>query len=231
MLIAAARGCLAHEMSEFDFLPHHRARHAAAPGFARRRLPSKEVAALSAAAENPLIITNCAGRDPEGVDGARASSPNVTRSRRSSTQPSHVDSQRPPDDSGYGSGNPRSAKRRRDTSPSISGGALVAGDQQSSRARDAKVIHMERRSAARLTRRCAAILRHRARPARRPRMRVLNETMAEHEARREAAHRQSPGGAGAEALAAFARRLASEKLAEVQGQSPIHPGWIDPLHR
>src|SRR3970282_2464807 len=56
------REVLAHKTNGFTYTTPSR-QHAAAPAFPNGDAV-EEVAALLAAAENPLIITNCAGRDP-----------------------------------------------------------------------------------------------------------------------------------------------------------------------
>ena len=96
--LSLPREVLAHKMSEFTYTTPSR-QHAAAPAFPMA-MPSKKSAALLAAAENPLIITNCAGRDPKGVDRARR----VRRTLRDPgdpvPQPLHVDCQQPSDEFG-----------------------------------------------------------------------------------------------------------------------------------
>jgi acetolactate synthase-1/2/3 large subunit len=61
--LALPREVLAHNMNEFTYTTPSR-QHAAAPACPNCEA-AEEVAALLAAAENPLIITNCAGRDPK----------------------------------------------------------------------------------------------------------------------------------------------------------------------
>jgi acetolactate synthase-1/2/3 large subunit len=61
--LALPREVLAHNMNEFTYTTPSR-QHAAAPACPNCEA-AEEAAALLAAAENPLIITNCAGRDPK----------------------------------------------------------------------------------------------------------------------------------------------------------------------
>lgn len=61
--LSLPRKVLAHKMNEFTYTTPSR-QHAAAPAFPNGDAV-EEVAALLAAAENPLIITTAAGRDPK----------------------------------------------------------------------------------------------------------------------------------------------------------------------
>ena len=215
--LSLPREVLAHKMSEFTYTTPTR-QHAAAPACPNGDAV-EEAAALLAAAEHPLIITNCAGRS-QGMGGARRVRQRYAipviqyRNRYMSIASNH------PMNLGY------------ELKPLLqSADVILAVDiavpwlPATDKVRDdAKVIHMGadplhgyvpvRGHPCDIALACATA----------EGLRVLNETMAEHEAR---AKLRIDKRRGALAVSWQALRDGwGKKLAEVKGQSPIHPAWI-----
>jgi acetolactate synthase-1/2/3 large subunit len=216
--LALPREVLAHKMNEFTYTTPTR-QHAAAPAFPNGDA-AEEVAAMLAAAENPLIITNAAGRDPKawtalGDFAERYAIPVIQYRNRYMSIPSNH-----PMNLGY------------ELKPLLqSADVILAIDiavpwlPASDKVReDAKVIHMGpdplhgyvpvRGHPCDIALACATA----------EGLHVLNEAMAEHEARAKLRidKRRS-------ALAESWKTLRDgwrKKLEEVKGQSPIHPAWI-----
>jgi len=216
--LALPREVLAHPMNEFTYSTPSR-QHPAAPACPNGDAV-EEVAALLAAAENPLIITNSAGRDPHawsalGDFAERYAIPVVQyRNRYMSLASNH------PMNLGY---ELRPLLERADVILAIDVAVpwLPASDKVRD---DAKVIHMGpdplhgyvpvRGHPCDIALACATA----------EGLRVLNESMAEHEARtkiridkRRASLAESWQGL---------RDNWRKKLESAKGQPTIHPAWI-----
>ena len=216
--LSLPREVLAHKMSEFTYTTPSR-QHAAAPT-SPNSAAVDEVAALLAAAEHPLIITNCAGRDPKAWSALsefaeRYAIPVVQYRNRYMSIPSNH-----PMNLGY------------ELKPLLqSADVILAIDiavpwlPATDKVRDdAKVIHMApdplhgyvpvRGHPCDIALACATA----------EGLQVLNGTMAEHEARAKLRIDKRRGE-----LAVSWKTLRdgwSKKLEDVKGQSPIHPAWI-----
>ncbi|MGH8544312.1 MAG: thiamine pyrophosphate-dependent enzyme, partial [Gammaproteobacteria bacterium] len=212
------REVLAQTMNEFTYTTPSR-QNPAAPAFPNGDAV-EEVAALLAGAENPLIITNAAGRDPKAwsalADFAeRYAIPVIQyRNRYMSIASNH------PMNLGYGL-NPLLENADVILAIDVAVPWLPASDKVRD---DAKVIHMGpdplhgyvpvRGHPCDIGLACATA----------EGLRVLNETMAEHEARAKTRIEKRRG------LIADKWKTMREgwrkKLESVKGQTPIHPGWI-----
>jgi acetolactate synthase-1/2/3 large subunit len=216
--LALPREVLAHPMSDFTYTTPSR-QHAAAPAYPNGDAV-EEVAGLLAAAENPLIITNAAGRAPKSWSALaefaeRYAIPVVQyRNRYMSLPSSH------PMNLGY------------DLKPWLGNADVILAVDiavpwlpASDKVRDdAKVIHMGpdplhgyvpvRGHPCDIALACATS----------EGLRVLNESMAEHEARiklRIDKRRLSLAESWKALRDSWSKRLESAK-----GQSTIHPAWI-----
>jgi acetolactate synthase-1/2/3 large subunit len=209
---------LAQKMSEFTYTTPSR-QHAAAPAFPNADAVD-EVAALLAQAENPLIITNSAGRDPKAWTALsdfaeRYAIPVIQYRNRYMSIPSDH-----PMNLGY------------ELKPLLqSADVILAIDiavpwlPATDKVRDdAKVIHMGpdplhgyvplRGHPCDIALACATA----------EGLHVLNEAVAEHEAK--AKLRIDKRRAALAESWQTMREGWRKKLAEVKGQSPIHPAWI-----
>ena len=216
--LALPREVLAHPMNEFTYSTPSR-QHPAAPAFPNGDAV-EEVAALLAAAENPLIITNSAGRDPNawsalGDFAERYAIPVVQYRNRYMSLPSNH-----PMNLGY---ELRPLLEKADVILAIDVAVpwLPASDKVRD---DAKVVHMGpdplhgyvpvRGHPCDIALACATA----------EGLRVLNESMAEHEARtkiridkRRASLAESWQGL---------RDNWRKKLESAKGQATIHPAWL-----
>jgi acetolactate synthase-1/2/3 large subunit len=216
--LALPREVLAHPMNEFTYSTPSR-QHPAAPSFPNGEAV-EEVAALLAAAENPLIITNSAGRDPSawsalGEFAERYALPVVQYRNRYMSLPSHH-----PMNLGYEL-KPLLEKADVILAIDVAVPWLPASDKVRD---DAKVIHMGpdplhgyvpmRGHPCDIALACATA----------EGLRVLNDAMAEHEAR--ARLRIDKRRASlAESWKAL-RDSWGKKLEAAKGQTTIHPAWI-----
>jgi acetolactate synthase-1/2/3 large subunit len=216
--LALPREVLAHPMNEFTYSTPSR-QHPAAPAVPNGDAV-EEVAALLAAAENPLIITNSAGRDPNawsalGDFAERYAIPVVQYRHRYMSLPSNH-----PMNLGY---ELRPLLEKADVILAIDVAVpwLPASDKVRD---DAKVVHMGpdplhgyvpvRGHPCDIALACATA----------EGLRVLNESMAEHEARtkiridkRRASLAESWQGL---------RDSWRKKLESAKGQPTVHPAWI-----
>ena len=216
--LSLPREVLAQTMAEFTYTTPSR-QHAAAPAFPNGEAV-EQLAALLAAAENPLIITSSAGRDPRAwsalADFAeRYAIPVIQYRNRYMSIPSNH-----PMNLGY------------ELSPLLENADVIlaidvpvpwlpAYDKVRD---DAKVIHMGpdplhgyvpiRGHPCDIALACATA----------EGLQVLNETMAEHEGRAKM-RIDKRRAALAERWKAL-REAWRKKLESVKGQSPIHPSWI-----
>jgi acetolactate synthase-1/2/3 large subunit len=216
--LALPREVLAQKMSEFTYTTPSR-QHAAAPAFPNADAVD-EVGALLAQAENPLIITNSAGRDPKAWTALsdfaeRYAIPVIQYRNRYMSIPSDH-----PMNLGY------------ELKPLLqSADVILAIDiavpwlPATDKVRDdAKVIHMGpdplhgyvplRGHPCDIALACATA----------EGLHVLNEAVAEHEAK--AKLRIDKRRAALAESWQTMREGWRKKLAEVKGQSPIHPAWI-----
>jgi acetolactate synthase-1/2/3 large subunit len=216
--LALPREVLAHPMSEFTYSTPSRQHPAAAP------FPNgeavEEVAALLAAAENPLIITNSAGRDPSawsalGEFSERYAIPVVQYRNRYMSLPSNH-----PMNLGYGL-QPLLEKADVILAADVAVPWLPASDKVRD---DAKVIHMGpdplhgyvpvRGHPCDIALACGTA----------EGLRVLNDAMAEHEAKAKLRidKRRASLAESWKALRDGWRK----KLETAKGQATIHPAWI-----
>ena len=216
--LSLPREVLSQTMAEFTYTTPSR-QHAAAPAFPNGAAV-EEVAALLAAADNPLIITSSAGRDPKAwsalADFAeRYAIPVIQYRNRYMSIPSNH-----PMNLGY------------ELSPLLeNAGVILAVDvpvpwlPAYDKVRDdAKVIHMGpdplhgyvpvRGHPCDIALACATA----------EGLKVLNETMAEHEAKSKLRIDKRRASL-AESWKAL-REGWHKKLDSVKGQTPIHPAWI-----
>lgn len=216
--LSLPREVLAQTMDEFTYTTPSR-QHAAAPAYPNGDAV-QEVAALLAGAENPLIITNSAGRDPKawsalGDFAERYALPVIQYRNRYMSIPSNH-----PMNLGY------------ELKPLLeNAGVILAIDvavpwlPASDKVReDAKVIHMGpdplhgyvpvRGHPCDIGLACATA----------EGLRVLNETMAEHEPRAKT-RIEKRRALLAEKWKAMRESWRNE-LDSVKGQTPIHPAWI-----
>ncbi len=216
--LSLPREVLAQTMDEFTYTTPSR-QHAAAPACPNGDAV-EEVAALLAGAENPLIITNAAGRDPKAWSALSAFAeryalPVVQYRNRYMSLPSNH-----PMNLGY------VLKPLLDNADVILAiDVAVPWLPASDKVRDdAKVIHMGpdplhgyvpvRGHPCDIALACATA----------EGLRVLNETMAEHEARAKIRF-EKRRALLAESWNAL-RESWRKRLESVKGQSPIHPAWI-----
>jgi acetolactate synthase-1/2/3 large subunit len=216
--LALPREVLAHPMNEFTYNTPSR-QHPAAPSFPNGEAV-EEVAALLAAAENPLIITNSAGRDPSawsalGQFAERYAIPVVQYRNRYMSLPSHH-----PMNLGYEL-KPLLDKADVILAVDVAVPWLPASDKVRD---DAKVIHMGpdplhgyvpvRGHPCDIALACASA----------EGLRVLNETMAEHEAgaKLRIDKRRASLADSWKAL----RDSWAKKLEAAKNQGTIHPAWI-----
>jgi acetolactate synthase I/II/III large subunit len=216
--LSLPREVLSQTMAEFTYTTPSR-QHAAAPAFPNGEAV-EEVAALLAAAENPLIITSSAGRDPKAWSALaefaeRYAIPVIQYRNRYMSIPSNH-----PMNLGY------------ELSPLLeNAGVILAVDvpvpwlPAYDKVRDdAKVIHMGpdplhgyvpvRGHPCDIALACATA----------EGLKVLNETMAEHEAKSKL--RIDKRRASLAESWKTLRAGWSKKLDSVKGQTPIHPAWI-----
>ena len=216
--LSLPREVLAQTMGEFTYTTPSR-QHAAAPAFPNGDAVG-EVAALLAGAENPLIITNAAGREPKawsalGDFAERYAIPVVQYRNRYMSLPSNH-----PMNLGY------VLKPLLDNADVILAiDVAVPWLPASDKVRDdAKVIHMGpdplhgyvpvRGHPCDIALACATA----------EGLHVLNETMAEHEARAKLRIDKRRGS-----LADNWKTMREgwrKKLESVKGQTPVHPAWI-----
>jgi acetolactate synthase-1/2/3 large subunit len=216
--LSLPREVLAQTMSEFTYTSPTR-QHAAAPAFPNGNA-AEEVATLLAGAENPLIITNSAGRDPKawgalGDFAERYAIPVIQYRNRYMSIPSNHSM-----NLGY------ELKPLLDIADvvlaiDIAVPWLPASDKVRD---DAKVIHMGpdplhgyvpvRGHPCDIALACATA----------EGLRVLNEAMGEHEAQAKA-RIEKRGTLLAESWKTL-RESWRKKLESVKNQTPIHPAWI-----
>ena len=216
--LALPREVLAHPMSDFTYSTPSR-QHPAAPSFPNGDAV-EEVAALLAAAENPLIITNSAGRDPAawaalGEFAERYAIPVVQYRNRYMSLPSNH-----PMNLGYEL-KPLLEKADVILAVDVAVPWLPASDKVRD---DAKVIHMGadplhgyvpvRGHPCDIALACATA----------EGLRVLNDAMAEHEARAKL-RIDKRRAALAESWQAL-RDSWAKKLEAAKSQATIHPAWI-----
>jgi acetolactate synthase-1/2/3 large subunit len=216
--LSLPREVLAQTMDEFTYTTPSR-QHAAAPAYPNGDAV-QEVAALLAGAENPLIITNSAGRDPKawsalGDFAERYALPVIQYRNRYMSIPSNH-----PMNLGY---ELKPLLENADVILAIDVAVpwLPASDKVRE---DAKVIHMGpdplhgyvpvRGHPCDIGLACATA----------EGLRVLNETMAEHEPRAKT-RIEKRRALLAEKWKAMRESWRNE-LDSVKGQTPIHPAWI-----
>ena len=216
--LSLPREVLAHPMNEFTYSTPSR-QHPAAPSFPNGDAV-EEVAALLAAAENPLIITNSAGRDPNAWSALsdfaeRYAIPVVQYRNRYMSLPSNH-----PMNLGY---ELRPLLEKADVILAVDVAVpwLPASDKVRD---DAKVVHMGpdplhgyvpvRGHPCDIALACATA----------EGLRVLNESMAEHEARTK--NRIDKRRASLAESWQGLRDNWRKKLESAKGQPTIHPAWI-----
>jgi acetolactate synthase-1/2/3 large subunit len=216
--LSLPREVLAQTMAEFTYTTPSR-QHAAAPAFPNGEA-AEQVAALLAAADNPLIITSSAGRDPKawsalGDFAERYAIPVIQYRNRYMSIPSNH-----PMNLGYEL-SPLLEKADVILAVDVPVPWLPAYDKVRD---DAKVVHMGpdplhgyvpvRGHPCDIALACATAAG----------LKVLNETVAEHEAR--AKTRIDKRRASLAESWKTLRDGWRKKLEAVKGQTPIHPGWI-----
>ncbi|HSE90259.1 MAG TPA: thiamine pyrophosphate-requiring protein [Candidatus Binatia bacterium] len=216
--LSLPREVLSQTMAEFTYTTPSR-QHAAAPAFPNGEAV-EELAALLAAAENPLIITSSAGRDPKAWSALaslaeRYAIPVIQYRNRYMSIPSNH-----PMNLGYEL-SPLLEKADVILAVDVPVPWLPAYDKVRD---DAKVIHMGpdplhgyvpvRGHPCDIALACATA----------EGLQVLNETMAEHEAK--AKIRIDKRRASLAESWKTLREGWRKKLESVKGQAPIHPAWI-----